>query len=134
MKMKQVLSIAALTMVGTVASAGFVQPAPVQIDFTNRIAFGDMYTARNSANAFEYIGCGVRYSPAGLIFAFCQAALGEAPEQQITCFTDNETMAQAIRSIADFSFIQFAWDADGNCTRIGNSTQSFYLPDFKAKK
>ena len=30
---------------------------------------------------------------------------------------------------ADFSFITFNWDENDECTRIGFSTQSFYLPE-----
>lgn len=133
MKFKCVLPAMALALVSGVASAGFVQPAPVIIDFANRIAFGDMLTARNSENPFEFIGCGVRYGPSGLLFAFCQAGLVQAPEEHITCFTDNAALVDAIKSISAFSFITFAWDVDGNCTRIGNSTQSFYLPELKSK-
>lgn len=134
MKLRHLVPAAALSVLATVASAGFVQPAPVTIDFTNRVATGDMYTARNSVNAFEFIGCGVRYNSAGLTSAFCQAGLGEADSQKITCFTTNPALVEALRAISAFSFITFSWDADGNCTRIGVSTQSFYLPDFKAKK
>ena len=132
MKTRYVLSIAALSLVCTVASAGFVQPAPVTIDFTIRAAQGDQYTARNSRNKFEYIGCGVRYFQSGS-FMFCQAGVGEALAQQITCFSDNPAFFDAVKSISAFSFIQFRWDIDGNCTFIGNSTQSFYLPDFNRR-
>jgi hypothetical protein len=38
-----------------------------------------------------------------------------------------------MRSTADFSFITFSWTDDGagnlTCTRIGHSTQSFYLDE-----
>ena len=133
MKLKHVISAVALTVVSTVASAGLYSPQAVILDMTNRVASGDMLTARDSLNPFAFIGCGVRYGSGGLIFAFCQAGVGEAEGEFFTCFTDNPTLVDAIKSISDFSFITFAWDVDGNCTRIGNSTQSFYVSDLKSK-
>ncbi len=134
MRIKYLVSATALLLFSNVALAGLAAPLPVQIDFDARTAIGDMYTARTSENAFEYIGCGVRYGAAGPIFGFCQAGLGEAAEQQFTCITTEPAIIEAIHAISAFSFIIFAWDVDGNCTRIGNSTQSFYLPLFKDKK
>jgi hypothetical protein len=134
MKMQHMLSAIALSLVASVAWAGFTQPVPVEIDFTNRWARGDMSTARNSANPFEYIGCGVRNFAGGSNFAFCQAGLGEATGQYLTCFTYDPLLIDAIKAIGDFSYVQFDWDADFNCTHVGISTQSFYLPDLKPKK
>jgi hypothetical protein len=134
MKIKSMLTATALSLVASVASAGLVQPAPVIIDFTNRVATGDMLTARNSANPFEFIGCGVRYNAAGLTLAFCQAGLGDTDAERITCFTTNPALVEAIQSIGDFSFISFRWDVDGNCTNFGVSTQSFYLPELLPDK
>ncbi len=128
MKKGYSLVAAAMSLATTVAVAGYVQPAPVIIDFVDRSASGDMLTARNSTNAFEFIGCGVRYNNAGLTSAFCQAGLGEADDQKITCFTNNPALVEAIHSISAYSFITFRWDVDLNCTNIGVSSQSFYLP------
>jgi hypothetical protein len=131
MKTGYVFSIGALSLVCTVAAAGYVQPAPVTIDFTNRVAQGDLLTARNSKNKFEFIGCGVRYDLTGA-YMFCQAGLGPDPAtEQIVCFSDNPNLLDAAKSISAFSYIRFVWDQSGNCTEIGNSTNSFYLPDFK---
>jgi hypothetical protein len=134
MKMKtgHVLSIAASLLACTAAFAGLVSPQPVQIDFTARTAMGDMVTARNSDNKFEYIGCGVR-GVAGLVSAFCQAGLGEPLDKRINCFTQDPAMIEAIHSIGDYSFITFHWDANFECTFVGTSTQSFYLPELKTK-
>ncbi len=134
MRTKSLVSATALLLFSSVASAGLALPLPVQIDFAGRTAIGSMYAARTSANAFEYIGCGVRFGVAGPIFAFCQAGLGEAAEQQFACITTEPALIEAIHAISAFSLIVFAWDEEDNCTRIGNSTQSFYLPDFKDKK
>ena len=118
------------------AFAGFTQPQSVVVDLVNRSAIGDMVTARFSENDVELIGCGVRYfddGAGGAIFiGFCSAA--DADDNQIICFTENAGLIEAIKAISDYSFITFGWDADNQCTAIGNSTQSFYLPNLKAKK
>jgi hypothetical protein len=134
MKMQHMLSAITLSLVTSVAWAGLARPVPVEIDFTARFARGDMSTARNSANPFEFIGCGVRNRNGGPNFAFCQAGIGEAEGQYLTCYTFDPLLIDAIKSIGDFSYIQFDWDVDFNCTHIGISTQSFYLPDLKPKK
>ncbi len=60
MKIRYLLSIAALTLMAGVASGGLTQPAVVEVDLANMIAFGDQVTARTSRNKFEFIGCGIR--------------------------------------------------------------------------
>ena len=69
------------------------------------------------------------------VFGFCQAE--DAEGNNITCFTDNPVLIDAMRSTSDFAFITFNWRDDGlggaECIRVGHSTQSFYLPNFKTK-
>lgn len=130
MKIKQVVVGTMLALVGGVAGAGRYQPAPLTIDFDNQVATGDMYSARLSGDPDAFIGCGIRAAVPGVAFGFCQASLGPADEDLVQCFTDDPVMTAAIAALDDFSWISFRWDADGNCTSIGNSTQSFYLPEF----
>lgn len=125
-----------LALVAPSAHAGLAQPAPVMLDLVNRSATGDMVTARFSANAFEFIGCGVRavlLSDGSVFrFGFCQAGIAE--DVTFTCFTENPALVDRMTDGNDFSFITFGWNADGECTRVGFSTQSFYVPEFKTKK
>tara|TARA_R110000737_G_scaffold194613_1_gene215747 strand:- start:2869 stop:3288 length:420 start_codon:yes stop_codon:yes gene_type:complete len=117
--------------------AGLTQPAEVSVDMDNRTAQGDMNTARTSESEFTFIGCGIRRTVNGtdvLTFGFCQASAGESEDGAITCFTQNEALLESINSLSDYSFITFSWDENNDCTRIGNSTQSFYLPNLKQKK
>lgn len=132
MKAKHVITAAALALVSTVASGGLYQPRPVTLDIPGRFADGDMLTARDSLNPFEFIGCGIRHSST-FSTGFCQAGVGEAEGEYFTCFTEDPNLLDAIRALDDFSYIVFRWDVDGNCTFIGNSTQSFYVPDLKSK-
>ena len=134
MKIRNLLSIAALTLMAGVTSAGLVQPAVVTVDLTNRMAQGDQLTARISKNNVEFIGCGIRLFDVGTEtaeFGFCQAA--DSEDVHIVCLTQNGELLEAMRATSAFAFITFSWDENDECTRIGFSTQSFYLPDFKKK-
>jgi len=133
MKARHVLISAILAIFSSVAVAGFVQPVPVSVDFDNNIAQGDMFTARTASNDVEFIGCGIRHIDDGvneLLFGFCQAS--DADENRVVCFTQTESLLETIRSSAAYSFITFSWVDDGigdfECTRVGFSNQSFYLP------
>ena len=138
MKIKQILITLAFTLLSSSVYAGLSQPAEVVVDLDNRIASGDMITARDSDSDFTMIGCGIRkisISPTETIsFGFCQANSGETEDGSFTCFTQNADILAAIDAISDYSFITFSWDEDEECSRIGNSTQSFYLPELKTKK
>ena len=138
MKYKQLISAAAGALLSTGAIAGAYQDVPLSIDFDFKVAQGSMVTVRSSRNATQLIGCGVRYIDNGaggaFSFGFCSAAYDVNPDtlDGVTCFTFNPALVDAIHSISDFSFITFSWRDDGNggaeCVRIGNSTQSWYLP------
>ncbi len=135
MRYRKILKTIALVLVSPLAFGGAVVDAPVEVDTELGSAFGVMTSARYSDNDVEYIGCGVRYNDDGaggvFAFGFCQAA--DAAGVSLFCGTFNLELIEAIRSIADHSFIIFGVDEVGDCTRIGNSTQSFYLPDKKTK-
>jgi hypothetical protein len=122
----------ALALVAGSALAGAVDPEQVTIDLDERQAQGDIATARYSKNDLELIGCGVNYFSDGFggtfVFGFCQAQ--DADEVYVACFVEDPGLIEAIQSISDFSFIRFDWDEQEECTRIGNSTQSFYLPNY----
>jgi hypothetical protein len=130
MKFKQVVLGVGLAMVGGIAAGGTYTPAPVVIDFDTQLATGDMYTARLADDPDTYIGCGLRAPAPGVMFGFCQAQVGPAPEGYVSCFTEDPVQVAAIGAMDDLSWISFRWDADGNCSSVGNSTQSFYLPEF----
>ena len=130
MKFQKAMVGTALMLIGGVAVGGTYSPAPVTIDWDNQVATGDMYTARLSENPDAFIGCGIRSPAPGYTFAFCQARLGPADDQLAQCFTEDPAHVAAVGAMDDFSWVSFRWDADGNCLSVGNSTQSFYLPQF----
>lgn len=129
-KLKTVIIAAGAAFAATGALAGKVQPVPVQVDTTTLFAMGDMVTARYSAFENEFIGCGVRKFDDGAggatAFGFCQAE--DRKGNSGFCNTSNEDLLDAIEASADYGFITFSWNEDGECTRIGFSNQSQYLP------
>lgn len=129
MMRRKIMFAASLALVSITAFAGYRQPVPVEVDLDNQFALGDMLTAATDKSDLASIGCGTRSVPDGVggiyTFGFCQAQ--DATGVYCDCFTENADLIQAIRGISDYSFISFGWDVDGNCTRIGISTQSFYL-------
>ena len=135
MKARYVLISAILAIFSSIAVAGYVQPVPVSVDFDRNTAQGDMFTARTAANDVEFIGCGIRHTDDGVnehLFGFCQAS--DADANRILCTTQTESLLETIRSSAAYSFITFSWVEDDteyggfDCTRVGFSNQSFYLP------
>ena len=122
----------AASLVAGAAYAGQVAEVAVEVDTEFGTAIGDQITARYSDNDVEMIGCGIRYIEDGsggiLKFAFCQAT--DAEEINVFCSSLNAELIDAVNAASSYAFITFSWDTDTlECTRIGFSTQSFYIPD-----
>lgn len=139
MKKNHWISAGALALSSGLAVAGYVQPAPVTVTVNpdgSGAASGDMVTARFAPDAVSLMGCGTRTIDNGaggtFHFGFCQAT--DAAGVQGFCSTTRADLLEAMHATGDFSFITFRWDVNGECTRIGTSTQSFYIPDFFANK
>ena len=133
MRMGRIVLVGALTLSSAAAMAGLVQSVPVTVTLNadgSGSANGAMTTARFSANDVEYIGCGVRKFDDGaggvISYGFCQAS--DEKGNVGFCSTENAALLEAVQSISAYSFITFAWNKDGTCRLIGNSTQSFYIP------
>ena len=136
MRIKYLLATVALTLVAGVTFAGLVSPVEVTVTLDgdgSGAANGNQWTARSADNDVEFIGCGIRVINDGaggtFSFGFCQA--GDSDGVEAFCSTLNADVLDAMKASSDFAFITFGFDAAGECQRIGFSTQSFYLPDFK---
>ena len=139
--MKFRFSIIALVAVFTcgAAYAGLYQPAEVEVDLTTNFAAGDMWSGRVDDDDEVYIGCGARRISDGaggvFYFSFCQAQ--DADGELAFCNATDPELVQAIDAFSDYSYVTFSWElnefGDGICTRIGHSTQSFYLPKFRVR-
>ena len=135
MRMKRLMAIGVLVLGSSAAMAGLVNEFPVTVTLNpdgSGSAAGSITTARFSKDLVQYIGCGIRRFDDGaggvFVFGFCQAST--ATEVVGFCDSENPALLASIGDQDDFSFITFGWDAAGECTSIGNSTQSFYLPKF----
>ena len=134
MKTIQIAGMLMLATFSALAIAGYTQPAPVTVTVNadgSGTANGDMVTARYSDNEIENIGCGVRAIDDGAggvwNYGFCQVR--DASGVQGFCATERSDLLDVMKATSDFSFIIFSWNAAGECTYIGFSTQSFYLPE-----
>jgi hypothetical protein len=96
-------------------------------------AFGSMKTARYSEDENALLGCGTRtFANLGegtsYKWGFCQAVNDEISVESAFCFTEDAALINEINSLSNNDFVTFRWNAEGNCTNIGNSTQSLYIP------
>jgi hypothetical protein len=137
MKKTKLIMLAAITALYAVQGmAGVANEAPVIVDLELRTALGAQTTARFADNENELIGCGATVRSDGvnpvLKFGFCQAT--DAEGVSAACFTQDPELVDAINSIANYGFISFGWNENDECVSVRNSTQSFYIPDFKQAK
>lgn len=164
MKLKLTIVAMLLAFASSLALAGYVQPAPVGItidSFGGVFVGGDMLTARDDdtrdesagdddSNDDVFIGCGTRTfdDGAGGSFRtmFCQARglqldpnTGEPLDPEVVvrafCSTDNPAVIAGFTGVNDSSYLTFSYnESDQICTRIGVSSQSFYLPKTNGNK
>lgn len=126
---QKILIMFTATLMSASAMGGLSHSVPVEVDPENRVAQGDPLTARSAKNDVEMIGCGTRhFDVAGdaVEIGFCQAV--DAAGVTGFCQTVHPALVAGLAGISDFSFVTFSWDENGDCTRIGFSTQSVYLP------
>lgn len=131
--LKTTIAILGAALIAVPAFAGETQPAEVNVDLDNFFVGGDLVAARTDADDEVFLGCGTRNidDGAGGLFswAFCQAR--DAEGDQVTCFAFDSPLVDTIKAINDTSYVTFSWTDDGagnlECTRMGFSTQSFYL-------
>lgn len=164
MKLKVTVVLALIAFASSLVLAGYVQPAPVTIiigDNGSVFAGGDMLAARDDdtrdtgpddddSNDDVFIGCGTRTfdDGAGGSFQtmFCQARglqadpiTGEPLDPEVVvrafCSTDNPAVIAGFSGVSTYSYLTFSYnESDARCTRIGVSSQSFYLPKTKGNK
>jgi hypothetical protein len=133
MKRKSFVGLS-LTLLATAAIAGTVSSVPVSVTVNADLsgsAYGNLASARQSADSQQFIGCSIQRAAnptTGIVTAggYCQAR--NASGTMGFCSTTDATLLDAVQGIADYSYVSFAWRADGTCTRINVSTQSFYIP------
>ena len=136
MKIIQLLLPAAILLLSSHVYAGEFQIAPVEIDFDNQWAEGNLIAARFSKNEEERIGCavgnGVRSPghPAKDHYAYCEASLGNGVDA--FCITYDAAMIDTIASINTLSYVYFEWEnrsGDNRCTHVTVATRSIHIPE-----
>ena len=136
MKILQLLLPAAIMLLSSLAYAGEFQIAPVEIDFDNQAAQGNLIAARFSKNDAERIGCAVGNGvlspgqPDNPHYAYCEASLGNGVDTY--CITYDAAMIDTIASINTLSFVYFKWEylsGEQVCTHVTVATRSIHIPD-----
>lgn len=125
---------AALCMASFAATAGKVESFPVRVEVAadgSGSASGAMRSARRSSNTTEWIGCNVvafqnTLSEPVSVTGACQAQ--NAAGRTVACVTSNPKLLEVVQSATDYSFILFAWRADGSCRTIRHTNASTLLP------
>jgi hypothetical protein len=142
-KTKSLLLSGAMLLLSTIVFAGAVIDAPTELtlnDDGSGFALGNMVDARFAANDVELIGCGVRAVDDGsgfpFEFGFCSVRVADGSVEGLAgfCTTTSPVLIDKMNAASDYSFITFAWNANGECTNVGFSTQSFYIPENKKEK
>ena len=137
MKKTNVLAVAAIAALYAVQGmAGDFFEVPVVVNLEERSAHGAQTSARFANNDVENIGCGATVFSDGLTpvfeFGFCQAT--DAEDVSFSCSTLDPDLVGAINAVANYGYIRFAWNENGECISVRNSTQSRYIPDFAQAK
>jgi len=115
MKKKAVLVFASVVLFGSWAWAGYQQHVFVGVYKSQRQAYGELGTARNSPNSIEYIACFIIWDGTTK-YAQCQARDGSGT--YATCLSTSAAFVQVAASVQGDSMIVFNWDANGDCTYI----------------
>lgn len=133
MKFVQLFLVAALMVFSAPTLAGDTASVELEVVVNADLsgtASGDMTTVRFSDNEFEEIGCATRHFDFGygseFSIALCRAT--DANGVRYFCQSENPLFVDAINAIVENSFVTFSWDANGQCTRMGFSTRSLYIP------
>jgi hypothetical protein len=116
---------AAVALLGTGALAGSKSNPTVVVDTVVREAFGSLGSARNSADAVQYIGCTVVSSAASTSVS-CTARNSAGTIG--SCTSTNATLVDAARNLDGDAYIYFSWDAGGSCTLLSVAKSSVYTP------
>jgi hypothetical protein len=122
---KALWSVAALAILATTAWAGAKYATSVTIDSSARWAYGDLGAARNSADPYQRIGCGV-HTVAGGFYGTCVAV--DASNNQAVCTSSSASFARVAESISGDSHVYFSWDANGYCVDLEVSNDSYLKP------
>jgi len=107
------------------AVAGMKTQQQVVVNEAQSSAWGDLGYARNSTNTTEYIGCyiiGSGNQGNGICTARNAAGVTRSCSTQVSAYL------YTITAINSDSFVQFKWNASGQCTMLIVETNSTLMP------
>ncbi len=107
----------------TATYAGMAVTNEVSINFTTSSASGSVRDARDSADAWQFIGCRVTGSSTPSVS--CQAY--NAALETAACSSTQPGHVAAAQSINELSKITFSWSG-GSCSSLGSNNYSYFLP------
>ncbi|MDC3961262.1 hypothetical protein [Polyangium jinanense] len=123
-----VAGILAMGAVTTKALAGLKVSVPVTVNLASGTASGSIGTARNTANAIEWIGCGISYTTGGGPLVTCQATNTTGTSLSCVADTTDAWMLDAVESMPSEAFISFHRNAGGRCDSIEWRNHSYFEP------
>jgi hypothetical protein len=119
-----VLAIATILGGAPPVHAGVKSDVPVTADPVNRFGRGALGTARNSADAVQYIYCYVGHSVS--YNGFCSAH--DTAGNTVSCFTTDPNKVAIIAAMTGSSYVFFSYDVNGTCTNVLVENASFFPP------
>ncbi|NVJ20500.1 hypothetical protein HUW62_04590 [Myxococcus sp. AM011] len=125
MKISMRAAVAVSALLGGLAWAGEKHYYPVMVALDGRYFNATMSMARNSDRPLESFHCFTE-TTATEVYGACSAR--DAAGVAAICYTYNQNLLAAIRSITDSSLVQVQWDASGMCTYIQVRYSSAYEP------
>ena len=125
--MKKPTIILGVLLASATAFAGLKSSAPVYIG-TN-MAAGSLGTARNGTDALQYMECFTMTTVGATATTTSLACYArDIAGKSVACYGTNPALVAQVRALKGDSFLQFSWDANGQCTQIWVNDSSGYAP------
>jgi hypothetical protein len=123
------LGAAAVGAIGSFAvkaHAGFRAESPIYVSVASRYFYGALGSARNTGDSVQYLGCNVNSYSAGASTVYCYAR--DANNVSASCTSTAAELVQQGRAVGPDKYISVSWDANGYCTSIQVTQNSFHPP------
>ena len=115
-----------LGLIATAAWAGGKTGAEVYADSAGRYAYGALGSARNSADAVQYIGCYVYAYSSGSEYVGCFAR--NAAGTYVSCVSSVPQIINTVRGLNENGYLYFTYDAGGTCSYVEARNVSYFPP------
>ncbi len=124
--MKTLVTLFALAILGippNLAHAGEKKSFPVEVIPAYRVARGALGSARNSSDSVQSLSC---YGGWGWMGCTAKDASGVTA----SCGSTQPAYLRALNAMSGDSYVEFSWDAAGNCTFFLVSNSSGWEPKY----